>query len=155
VLSGKNQKKVQCRYTAWTRSITLSFRWTQAAGGGSNAMRQYLIPNSNPGYLSSQVQRVDLDSNQGHRRTKLNTKLNNAPRSTSAAWWSYPHNVLPVLFYKLSSILSVLILRFRWRRMGKKRHRKREASNDARQRQHKRERVRRGRGRRQWCHLNP
>jgi len=43
--------------------LTLSFRWTEAAGGGFQAVRQYPIPISNTGYLSSQVQRVDLDSN--------------------------------------------------------------------------------------------
>jgi len=103
-----------CRYTTWTRFIqpirllvfsrnksvpaelispetyqrtgliTLSFRWTEAAGGGFQAVRQYPIPISNTGYLSSQVQPVDLDSNLDFVATKL--KLNNAPRCPSASW---------------------------------------------------------------------
>ena len=55
-------ENVQIYLLYWTRSITLSFRWTEAAGvvlaAGVVPMRQYLIPNANKGYLSSQVQRA-------------------------------------------------------------------------------------------------
>lgn len=66
------KENVQIYYVRdWTRYIALHFHCSQAAG--EVPMRQYLTPNSNTGYLSSQVQRGP-GQERGHRRTKLSYK---------------------------------------------------------------------------------
>jgi hypothetical protein len=79
------RKKAKCVDTLRGRDLLLClFDGPKRQVGVPNPMRQYPIQNSNAGYLSSQVQRVDLDSNQDIVAPRA--KLNNAPRCPSASW---------------------------------------------------------------------
>ena len=83
-------ENVQIYLLYWTRSITLSFRWTEAAG--VVPMRQYLIPNANSRYLSSQVQRAPGQARGQHGLAHVSPSV--------LAWWIHSSRRMSIAVQK-------------------------------------------------------